>query len=304
MAERWAFAFMSVFAARLVIFFAFFSFGVIHGYGFAFRNLFMFGESVYRAVEGGVVERGWGGVTVWYECAVLLVGAWLLVMAAIYIVRPLKPLTALVGDGTSESAVHRGTLRQIERQSRAVLVLYSHAAKCGRALSARGWVRDSLSRSACVMPLAESEIRQAWKKVRPATSTPLRHQRVELKNHAGRVIAALRAAAARVDADPEAGLRELGLMLVRIGDRLAEGRVGALLDEGELEGYEPVRDREVLRTVAAALLIAAAAVGVALLHLPAEVAGPLTTVTGIIVLVTLYKKARGAETVALLLGGK
>ncbi|MDN3029751.1 hypothetical protein [Streptomyces sp. S.PB5] len=80
--------------------------------------------------------------------------------------------------------------------------------------------------------------------------------------------------------------------------------MGALLEEGELEGFQPVRDREALKTVIAAVMVAAAAVGVAVLRLPAEVAAPLTTLTGITVLVTLYRKAGGAETVSLLLGGR
>ncbi|MDH6434743.1 hypothetical protein M2158_003220 [Streptomyces sp. SAI-144] len=240
----------------------------------------------------------------WYRLAAVLCLLFMLILACVYAARPLLPLNLVLGNRDAEANFHRGSLYALERRMRAALILYGHAARCARALMARGWVRDSLTNSARFLPQAEREILRAWKKARPARVKTLRYQRNELKDHAGRVVAALRAQAARVDADPENGLRELGKMLIRVGDRLAEGRVGALLDEEELEGLEPVRDREVLRTVTAALLVAAAAVGVAALQLPAEVAAPLTTLTGIVVLVTLYRKAGGAETVSLLLGGK
>lgn len=303
--ERWAFALVSVLMARFLVLVAFFTFGFIYGYGFIFRALYRFFEAQGGNLHLLEAEGARAGFKSWYDAVVAVVVLLMVYVVVFYAVMPLKVLIALGGDETRQAKLHRESLRQLERRSRAALMLYAQAAQCGHALAVSGWVRSSLARNACVMPLVESEIRQAWKKARPGTTKPSRHQKAELKNHAGRVIAALRAVAVKVDADPEVGVRELGIMLVRIGDRLVEGRVGALLEEGELEGYEPVRDREILRTVVAVLLVAASAVGVALFQLPAGVAGPLTTATGLIVLVTVYRKAaKGVETVALLLGGK
>lgn len=302
--ERWAFSFMVTSVVRFLALIGFFFFWFNTGFLFTAQGLLDLARKVKVEIPKIVGDAAEVRFIEWYRLAAVLCLLFMLILACVYAARPLLPLNLVLGNRDAEANFHRGSLYALERRMRAALILYGHAARCARALMARGWVRDSLTNSARFLPQAEREILRAWKKARPARVKTLRYQRNELKDHAGRVVAALRAQAARVDADPENGLRELGKMLIRVGDRLAEGRVGALLDEEELEGLEPVRDREVLRTVTAALLVAAAAVGVAALQLPAEVAAPLTTLTGIVVLVTLYRKAGGAETVSLLLGGK
>ncbi|MGW3012040.1 hypothetical protein ACWC9R_24875 [Streptomyces sp. NPDC001219] len=284
-----------------------FTFVFVGGFLLLSRRLFELARAAYRNVSGDLAHKVAGAsILNWYNFITGLALLLLLLFSLYYPFRPLRALSLTAsGDRGSVVAMHEGTLIRLERRSRAALILYGHAAQCGSSLMLRGWVRESMRNSACGLAQAEREIRRAWKTARPAKWKPLRHQKVQTREHAGRVIAALRKAAAQVDANPETGVRELGRMLTQIGDRLAEGRVGALLDEIELEGLEPVRDREALRTVAAAVLVAAAAIAVSFFHLPAEVAGPLTTVTGIIILVTVYRKAaRGVETVGLLLGGK
>ncbi|MDX2545871.1 hypothetical protein ACOT81_38060 [Streptomyces sp. WI04-05B] len=241
----------------------------------------------------------------WYNMTTVTLVLCMVPVLLFYAIKPLLLLNLLLGRWAKEAELHRGSLFVLERRLRAALILYGHAAKCLRALEARGWVRDSLTNSSRILSGAEREIFQSWKRSRPAGRLWLpRHQRIELKIHSGQVVALLRARAASIDADRANGLRELGCLLVKIGDRLAEGRVGALVEEGELEGFRPVHDREALKTLAVAVLVTASAIGIAVLRLPAEVATPLTTLMGISVLAVVYRKAGGAEAVSLLLGGK
>ncbi|XVV35443.1 hypothetical protein ACQPXT_16325 [Streptomyces sp. CA-100214] len=303
-AERWAFAFMLVGIIRLSAAAAF----IVYGFGpgnAIFREWFESGRR-FDELKDGMVRRVAGvSVLEWYNSVTGLLVLVLFVLAAFYGFRPFVVLNSMLGSRSKEAELHRGSLYILERRSRRALMLYGHAAKCGRALLASGWVRESMANSLCSMPHIERAVLRSWKVSRPARERIRRHHKAELKRHAGRVVSVLRAAAMRIDVDPENGLRDLGILLVRIGDGIAEGRVGALLDEGELQDHEPVRDREMLRTVVASLLIAGAAVGISLLGLPAEIAGTLTTVAGIAVLVTLFRgAAKGVETVALLLGPK
>lgn len=60
------------------------------------------------------------------------------------------------------------------------------------------------------------------------------------RRHAAQVAGALRNDLYRLDIDPDTALPELARKLVTIGERYAEGRVGSLLPEEELEGVEPV----------------------------------------------------------------
>lgn len=93
-------------------------------------------------------------------------------------------------------------------------------------------------------------------------------RRRDLKRHAGQVVAVLREAEARLDSEPRAALTDLAHLLLKIADRYAEGRVGALLDQDRLDGVEPVRDREVIRLMTATTLTALGVVAVTFLQLP------------------------------------
>lgn len=95
------------------------------------------------------------------------------------------------------------------------------------------------------------------------------HRRTGLRRHAGQVLAAVHAAEARLDTDGDAALRELASLLMTVCHRHVCGRVGALLDEEVLAGLEPVADWEWVRLVVALAVASGAAVGAALLPLPA-----------------------------------
>ncbi|GHF25892.1 hypothetical protein GCM10017776_50450 [Streptomyces griseoluteus] len=282
---------------------------ILYGFGPGYQPIL---KGYYEAVIG--FNEGFGGArqrvqevsfSEWYNLVAGSSVLLFLMFAIVYAARPMAVLGLMLADRNTEANMHKVSLFVLERRLRAALILYGHAAQCGRSLSARGLLRDSMANSAREISQAERLVLRAWKTSRAGRFKPSRRRRSELKNHAGRVVSVMRTAAARVDADPDEGMRELGILLVRIGDRLAEGRAGALLDESELQGHDAVRDREVLRTLVAALTVAAAAVGIALLHLPEQVAGPLTTVAGVVVLVTLFRgAAKGVETVSLLLGSK
>ncbi len=210
--------------------------------------------------------------------------------------------------GVFVSRSHKRTARDhllmLERRYRASVALYQSAARCGRARVSSGWARPSIEADVKNTYLAEQAIRQAWRTTRPTSGAITGYRRVHLKRHAGRVVAAVRAASLRVDADPDEGLRELGLMLATIAERCAEGRAGALLDEEQLAGHEPVRDYEALRIMSAAIFVAVAAIGIALLRLPATVAAPLTSAAGVIGVALVYRKAarQGMETMGALFG--
>lgn len=93
-------------------------------------------------------------------------------------------------------------------------------------------------------------------------------RRRDLKRHAGQVVAVLREAEARLDSEPHAALTDLAQLLMKIADRYAEGRVGALLDQDRLDGVTPVRDRGVVRLITATVLTGLGVVAIAFLQLP------------------------------------
>ncbi|MFF3466228.1 hypothetical protein ACWCQN_09755 [Streptomyces sp. NPDC001984] len=115
------------------------------------------------------------------------------------------------------------------------------------------------------------------------------HRRRQLKQHAGLVVAALRGAEARVDRDGDVALAQLAAMVQTVAERIAVGRIGALLDEEDLDdSLRPVRDWEPFKLVVAALLIAGAAVGINFVHLPAGADTYVIGACGIFVLTLLY----------------
>ncbi|MFI7309010.1 hypothetical protein [Streptomyces hygroscopicus] len=76
--------------------------------------------------------------------------------------------------------------------------------------------------------------------------------------HGRQVVAALRAAESQLDADPRKGAHELARLTLKISERYALGRVGALLDDSDLK--TPRRWDEMLRLSVAATLVALIAV--------------------------------------------
>lgn len=108
------------------------------------------------------------------------------------------------------------------------------------------------------------------------------------KKHAALVCAALRKASSRIDADPDQGLQQMAELAMKITERYADRRWGALLDDADLANLEPVRSREFLRLVAAAVLTAAAALGISLLNPPAAVLPVLIGAIGLVSMSAIY----------------
>jgi hypothetical protein len=121
-----------------------------------------------------------------------------------------------------------------------------------------------------------------------------RFRQVGLRQHAERVVAALRAAEARLDVDrQDPALEALSSLLIGIASSAAAGRIGALLPESITDRYKDVRvrDWEILRTAAVAVAITGAAVGVGLLGL--EEAAAWAVIAGVFILAALL--AFGSE---------
>ncbi|NEW77340.1 hypothetical protein [Streptomyces rhizosphaericus] len=117
------------------------------------------------------------------------------------------------------------------------------------------------------------------------------HRRKALDKHARQVVAALRSKEARLDVDPRAALPQLADMLLTIAERYCQARVGALLDETDLEGVPPGPDREWLRIAVAAVLCAGAVVGIAELGL-ADGAEPIVMLCACLVIISVVWNRR------------
>ncbi|MET8768298.1 hypothetical protein [Streptomyces sp. NPDC004658] len=110
-----------------------------------------------------------------------------------------------------------------------------------------------------------------------------------MKKHAQLVVSQLRKAESRVDVEGDAALTPLASLLMKIGTRSMEGKIGALLDKEDFEAdLNPVRDWEPLRLALAAVLIAGCAVGVSLLSLPEDVTPYVIGGCGVAILALLY----------------
>lgn len=161
------------------------------------------------------------------------------------------------------------------------------------------WLRRRVARE---LASVEEAVRRAHRTrgVLPARS----HRRRELKVHAGKVAARLRAAEAALDVDGDAALPKLAGLLLKVAERYAEGRVGALLDPEDLENVTAVRDREPLRIATVVVLTVAGAMAVSLLSLPSAAEGPAIAGFGVLaVIVTYGRNARQALEVLTPFGG-
>ncbi|MEV5449987.1 hypothetical protein [Streptomyces sp. NPDC052535] len=118
---------------------------------------------------------------------------------------------------------------------------------------------------------------------------PRSHRKHLLKQHTGLVVAAIRRAEARVDSEGDEALEPLAALLITVGERIAEGRIGALLDADQIDAdLTPARDWEPLRLAVAAALVAGCAVGVGLLSLPDGVDVYVIGGCSIVILAMLY----------------
>jgi hypothetical protein len=110
-----------------------------------------------------------------------------------------------------------------------------------------------------------------------------RSRKTALREHAGKVVGALRAAEARLDAAHQGvALEELTGLLVGIASSSAAGRIGLLLPESITNRYQAVRNYELLRLVAAVLMLLGAVVGVAVGEVPDAAAWPVIAGAGLL----------------------
>lgn len=119
--------------------------------------------------------------------------------------------------------------------------------------------------------------RIVWRAYRSRKGKARRHHERVVKTHSERVVAALREAEARQDAEPEQALEDLMVMLLTIAERYAEGHVGRLLDDAQL-GEDRAAPREGLRFVAVGASVVALLTGAALADLPEAALGALLPV--------------------------
>jgi hypothetical protein len=138
---------------------------------------------------------------------------------------------------------------------------------------------------------AENVIKQAWRTRYPASpfNRVRRHERKALKQHAEKVIAALRSAESRQYKDPSGALPELATMLLVIAERYAQGRVSQLLDDEQIENVQVMRDWEWLRLLFGGVLITVALVGVAHVGLPDTAVSPVAALLITLVLTMVYR---------------
>ncbi|MCC9154875.1 hypothetical protein LZP81_30965 [Streptomyces parvulus] len=169
---------------------------------------------------------------------------------------------------------------------RSISLIATAVSQCARAEGA-GWRQRPKKHRRVARALArvEDEIMRLHRT--SGYVTPLSHRKRHLKDHAGLVVAALRRAEARIDTEGDAALAPLAALLMTIADRIAEGRIGALLDDLPAD-LTPARDREPLRLAVAAILVAACAVGVAFLPMPEGTDVYVIGGCGIVILAVLY----------------
>lgn len=127
-----------------------------------------------------------------------------------------------------------------------------------------------------------------WRAYRSRKGRARRHHERVIKAHAERVVAALREAEARQDAEPEQALEDLMVMLLTIAERYAEGHVGRLLDDAQL-GEGRCAPREGLRFVAVGVSVVALMTGAALADLPEAALGALLPLLVIGAVITLNR---------------
>ncbi|MFD9814911.1 hypothetical protein [Streptomyces sp. NPDC059080] len=125
-------------------------------------------------------------------------------------------------------------------------------------------------------------VRGAWRARNTIASS---WRRRKAKEHAERVVMALRTAEAALDVEPEEAARNLARMMLTISERYAEGKVGALLDPGDLPDPQP--RNEALRLSFAVGLIAGLALVAKAMNLPNQIAVASTVIAAALV----YRRA-------------
>ncbi|WDO08521.1 hypothetical protein ME763_24400 [Streptomyces murinus] len=114
-----------------------------------------------------------------------------------------------------------------------------------------------------------------------------RRRRV-MREHAFRVADAMRAAEAQLDVDPKEAARRIAALTLKISNRYVEGRVGALLDQSDLDDVPVIEKRfEAAKLAISALCIAGVALGAQALGLPIQV----SVMTSVVVVAAVFRNA-------------
>ncbi|WP_189301335.1 hypothetical protein [Streptomyces albospinus] len=125
-------------------------------------------------------------------------------------------------------------------------------------------------------------VRGAWRARNTIGSS---WRRRKAKEHAERVVMALRTAEAGLDVEPEEAARNLARMMLKISERYAQGKVGALLDPGDLP--DPQSRHEALRLSFAVGLVTGLALIAKAMNLPNQIAVASTVIAAALV----YRRA-------------
>lgn len=107
-------------------------------------------------------------------------------------------------------------------------------------------------------------------------------RRKALRNHTELVTAALYKTGTQLDSSPLSASDDLADMAYRICDAYVERRWGALLQDSELTGLDPVRNRETLKMATAGLITLCVSYGAALLNVPGAVLPLVFGLTGVV----------------------
>ncbi|MFK0279499.1 hypothetical protein ACIQVL_03360 [Streptomyces sp. NPDC090499] len=132
--------------------------------------------------------------------------------------------------------------------------------------------------------------RAVWSAWRTRHGSVRRDRRGELKEHAAKVVGALRAMEARQDTAADTGkvFEDTAAMLLKIAQRYAAGRTLELLDTEDLEDVTPVVSREWLRLVALGVIVTGTVVGATAVGMPDGAATPLIGVVSVAAWGVLY----------------
>ncbi|MCX5504900.1 hypothetical protein OG887_36855 [Streptomyces sp. NBC_00053] len=190
-------------------------------------------------------------------------------------------LLPLFGIGLTENAPGR------MRQYRLVGACAAAIGACATVRTSAGSERRRALRAASVTIRSVERAVFRARRTQRTVARGRRFRQAALRQHAGKVVAVLRAAEVRLDANQDAALEELTGLLVRIAASSAGGRLGAMLPES-ITVLKPVRSYELLRMAAAVALFLGAIVGVSVWEVPDPAAGTVIAGMGLVSAVVAF----------------
>ncbi len=121
------------------------------------------------------------------------------------------------------------------------------------------------------------------------------HRRRLLREHHGTVISALRISESKLDKDPKLACGELAGLLMEIGNRYAEGKLGELLPPAATANLSPVRNWEATKIVATATVLCGVTVAAILSGVPDTALTYIIGASGVVIATLIYgPRARSA----------